>query len=51
VAVSRKISSALKRFVAGVEIYGKALDVFANSSEFLCPVWGGVRIVLSVKIP
>jgi hypothetical protein len=50
-SISRKVSSALRPFIDVIEQYGRALDVFANSSEFLCPIWGGIRIVLHVRIP
>jgi len=46
----RKASAALLPFVAGIEQYGQAMDVFANSNDLLCPIWGSVRIVLHVRL-
>jgi hypothetical protein len=43
---SRKYSAVLKPFLTGIIQYGKALDVLANSSMFVCPIWGGARVVL-----
>lgn len=37
-------------FVDGIEDYGKALDVFANTSSLiLCPLWGSIRVVIQVS--
>ncbi|KAK3390052.1 ankyrin repeat-containing domain protein [Podospora didyma] len=47
-STSRKIGTALLPFITGVEQYGRGLDVFANSSEVLCPIWGTVRIVFDL---
>ncbi|KAL8831739.1 MAG: hypothetical protein Q9170_005169 [Blastenia crenularia] len=46
-SISRKVSQALKPFLAGIDQYGNALDVISNaSSTVLCPIWGSIRIVL-----
>ncbi|KAL8665977.1 MAG: hypothetical protein Q9168_007587 [Polycauliona sp. 1 TL-2023] len=46
-SVSRKVSQALKPLVRGIEQYGTALDVISNaSSQFLCPIWGSIRVIL-----
>ncbi|KAI4248968.1 MAG: hypothetical protein LQ352_005786 [Teloschistes flavicans] len=46
-SISRKVSQALKPFLAGINQYGAALDVISNASNgILCPVWGSMRIVL-----
>ncbi|KAL9627542.1 MAG: hypothetical protein Q9204_006493, partial [Flavoplaca sp. TL-2023a] len=46
-SISSKVSQALKPLVQGVEQYGAALDVISNaSSQFLCPVWGSMRVIL-----
>ncbi|KAF2108794.1 ankyrin repeat-containing domain protein [Lophiotrema nucula] len=37
---SRKASASLLPFIAGIEQYGPAWDVFANSNDLLCPVLG-----------
>lgn len=50
-STSRKISVALKPFIAGIEQYASAFDVIANcSTEILSPLWGSFRIVLVVSI-
>ena len=39
----------LKPFIAALEQYGKALDIYANaSSSIMCPLWGSIRVVLQV---
>ncbi|KAL9010697.1 MAG: hypothetical protein Q9173_004396 [Seirophora scorigena] len=46
-SISRRVSQALKPFLAGIDQYGKALDVISNAiSMVLCPIWGSIRIVL-----
>ncbi|PVH91500.1 hypothetical protein DM02DRAFT_734153 [Periconia macrospinosa] len=45
----RRAFAALQPFIAGVEQYGQALDVFANSNDLLCPIWGSIRIVLHIS--
>ncbi|KAL8949575.1 MAG: hypothetical protein Q9222_004323 [Ikaeria aurantiellina] len=46
-SVSRKISQALKPFLAGIDQYGRALDVISNASSMVvCPIWGSIRVVL-----
>ncbi|KAI4122971.1 MAG: hypothetical protein LQ341_007249, partial [Variospora aurantia] len=46
-SVSRRVAQALKPFLAGIDQYGKALDVISNaSSTVLCPIWGSIRVVL-----
>ncbi|KAL8632574.1 hypothetical protein Q9189_001726 [Teloschistes chrysophthalmus] len=46
-SISRKVSQALKPFLAGINQYGAALDVISNCSNgILCPIWGSMRIVL-----
>lgn len=48
-SVSRKAGAALLPFIAGIEQYGQAIDVFANSNDLLCPIWGSIRIILHVS--
>jgi len=49
-STSRKVSAALKPFIAGVEQYASSFDVIANcSTEILAPLWGSFRIVLHVS--
>ncbi|KAL8965830.1 MAG: hypothetical protein Q9197_006303, partial [Variospora fuerteventurae] len=46
-SVSRRAAQALKPFLAGIDQYGKALDVISNaSSTVLCPIWGSIRVIL-----
>ena len=49
-SVSRRASSAVSAFIAGINQYASALHVFANSNALLCPIWGSVRIVLHVSL-
>lgn len=47
---SRKFANKLKPFVAGIEQYGGALDVLSNTNSLiLCPLWGGIRVILHVS--
>ncbi len=50
-SVSRRAAEAILPFIAGLEQYGKALDIFANSSDMLCPIWGSLRVLLQVRFP
>lgn len=45
---SRRVGEACLAFISGVELYGKGLDVFANGSDILCPLWGSVRVVFEL---
>ncbi|KAI1869012.1 uncharacterized protein JN550_005999 [Neoarthrinium moseri] len=49
-SVSRRVMEGLVPFISGVEQYSKALDVFANSNDLLCPIWGGIRVVLTLAM-
>ena len=49
-SLSRKASSSVSAFIAGIMQYAPALDVFANSNRLLCPIWGSMRILLHVSI-
>lgn len=47
ISTSRKPSTVLKPFIAGIEQYGAAFDVIVNSSStILSLLWGSFRIVL-----
>jgi hypothetical protein len=49
-STSRKASTALKPFIAGIEQYASAFDIIANASSMvLCPLWGSFRVVLYVS--
>jgi hypothetical protein len=45
----RSWSQKLGPFIAAIEQYGKCIDVFANASDLLCPIWGSLRVVLHVR--
>lgn len=46
---TRLAARKLKPFVAALEQYGKALDIYANaSSTIMCPLWGSIRVLLQV---
>jgi hypothetical protein len=45
----RAVQLKLQPLIDGIEGYGKALDVFAQTSSLvLCPLWGSIRVVLHV---
>lgn len=47
---SRKFADKLRPFVAGIEQYGGAMDVLSNTNSLiLCPLWGGIRVILHVS--
>ena len=47
---SRHFAERIQGFVASVEQYGKALDVFVNTYPLvMSPLWGSFRIVLIVS--
>ncbi|KAA6411592.1 MAG: nacht domain [Lasallia pustulata] len=46
---TRLAARKLKPFVAALEQYGKALDIYANaSSTIMCPLWGSIRVLLQL---
>ena len=47
---SRKVLEKMQGFVNGVEQYGKALDVYANTYPLvMSPLWGSFRVILIVR--
>jgi hypothetical protein len=49
-SISRTISQRLEPFVAAIDQYGAALDVFTNTySLAMAPLWGSIRVLLHVK--
>ncbi|PVI05552.1 hypothetical protein DM02DRAFT_668201 [Periconia macrospinosa] len=43
------VQERITSLVQGIEEYGKALDVFANTSSLiLCPLWGSIRVVIQI---
>ena len=48
-STSRGLIDKLQPFIAVIEQYGKALDVYSNASALvLSPVWGSIRVLLLV---
>ena len=49
---SRAVAAKIDNLLAGINEWGKALDVYANASAlFLCPLWGSIRVLIHVRIP
>jgi hypothetical protein len=49
-SISRTISQRLEPFVAAIDQYGAALDVFTNTYPLaMAPLWGSIRVLLHVK--
>lgn len=46
---SRNLASKLDVLLAGIDQYGKAMDVFSQASPFLCPLWGALRVVIHLS--
>ena len=47
---TRRIMEQLQPFVAAIEQYGEALDVYSNTySLALGPIWGSVKVLLHVS--
>ena len=50
-STSRGLMHKLQPFVAAIEQFGEALDVYSNAYPLaLSPIWGSIRIVLSVGL-
>ena len=46
-STTRHLGTKLQPFVAAIEQYGKAFDVYANASSLILgPLWGSVRVLL-----
>ena len=42
----------LQPLVAGIEQFGKALDVYSNAAPgIMSPLWGSIRVILHVSVP
>ena len=51
-STSRGLTHKLQPFVAAIEQYGQALDVYSNAYPLaLSPLWGSVRVLLMVCTP
>ncbi len=49
-SISRTISQRLEPFVAAIDQYGVARDVYTNTySLAMAPLWGSIRVLLHVK--
>jgi hypothetical protein len=46
----RRASLRIKPLLDAIDDHGKALDVLANTSSFLPPIWGGLRVLLMVSL-
>lgn len=45
----RNLASKLNVLLAGIDQYGKAMDVLSQASPFICPLWGALRVVIHVR--
>ena len=43
------LASKLDSFLAGINQYGKAMDVLSQTSPFICPLWGALRVLIYVS--
>ena len=43
------LASKLDTLLAGINQYGKAMDVLSQASPFICPLWGALRVVIHVS--
>lgn len=43
------LASKLDSFLAGINQYGKAMDVLSQASPFICPLWGALRVLIHVS--
>lgn len=43
------LASKLDSLLAGIDQYGKALDVLSQGSTVLCLLWGSLRVVIHVN--
>lgn len=51
-SVSRALAAKINAFLAGIDEWGKALDVYSNASAMiLCPLWGSLRVLIHVCNP
>ena len=47
----RRMAARLNVFLAGIDQWGKALDVYANASAtILSPLWGSLRVLIHVSV-
>ena len=43
------LASKLDTLLAGIDQYGKAMDVLSQASPFICPLWGALRVLIHVS--
>lgn len=43
------LASKLDSLLAGIDQYGKAMDVLSQASPFICPLWGALRVLIHVS--
>ena len=43
------LASKLDSLLAGIDQYGKAMDVLSQASLFICPLWGALRVLIHVS--
>ena len=43
------LASKLDSLLAGIDQYGKAMDVISQASPFICPLWGALRVLIHVS--
>lgn len=46
---SRYLASKLGSFLAAIDQYGKAMDMFSQGSAVLCVLWGSLRVIIHVS--
>ncbi len=46
---SRYLASKLGSLLAGIDQYGKAMDIFSQGSAVSCVLWGSLRVILHVS--
>ena len=44
------LASKLDTLLAGIDQYGKAMDVLSQASPFICPLWGALRVLIHVSV-
>ena len=43
------LACKLDTLLAGINQYGKAMDVLSQASPFICPLWGALRVIIHVS--
>jgi hypothetical protein len=50
-STARHMSAKIQPMVSAINDYGRALDVLANSSAIIPPLWGSLRVLILVSSP